>query len=184
MPWVWRNVFAFRRGAIKLHAGMMRIFAVHAIFMHMDQFDRKIIRALQLNGAQTNQELSDSVGLSPSQISRRRQQLETEGVIEGYAARLSAEKLGFGVRVFVHVALAAHSPENSRRFAELVQRTPEILEAHALTGDSDYLLKIVVRSLKDLSLLINDTLLPHESVDRVRSEIVLETLKESAALPV
>jgi DNA-binding Lrp family transcriptional regulator len=84
----------------------------------------------------------------------------------------------------VHVALAAHSPDNSRRFAELVQRTPEILEAHALTGDSDYLLKIVVRSLKDLSQLINDTLLPHESVDRVRSEIVLETLKESAALPV
>jgi DNA-binding Lrp family transcriptional regulator len=156
----------------------------YAIFMRMDQFDRKIMTALQLNGAQTNQELADTVGLSPSQISRRRQQLESEGLIEGYAARLSAEKLGFGVRVFVHVALAAHSPENSRRFAELVQRTPEILEAHALTGDSDYLLKIVVRSLKDLSRLINDTLLPHDSVDRVRSEIVLETLKESAALPV
>jgi DNA-binding Lrp family transcriptional regulator len=152
--------------------------------MRMGPFDRKIMTALQLNGAQTNQELSDSVGLSPSQISRRRQQLENDGIIEGYTARLSAEKLGFGVRVFVHVALAAHSSDNSRRFAELVQRTPEILEAHALTGDSDYLLKIVVRDLKDLSRLINDTLLPHESVDRVRSEIVLETLKESAALPV
>jgi DNA-binding Lrp family transcriptional regulator len=163
---------------------MMCKIAKYAIFMRMDQFDRKIMTALQLNGAQTNQELADTVGLSPSQISRRRQQLESEGLIEGYAARLSAEKLGFGVRVFVHVALAAHSPENSRRFAELVQRTPEILEAHALTGDSDYLLKIVVRSLKDLSRLINDTLLPHDSVDRVRSEIVLETLKESAALPV
>ncbi len=155
-----------------------------AIFMRMDPFDRKIMTALQLNGAQTNQELCDRVGLSPSQISRRRQQLESDGFIEGYAARLSAEKLGFGVRVFVHVALAAHSPDNSRRFADLVQRTPEILEAHALTGDSDYLLKIVVRSLKDLSRLINETLLPHDSVDRVRSEIVLETLKESAALPV
>ena len=152
--------------------------------MRMDQFDRKIMTELQLNGAQTNQELSETVGLSPSQISRRRQQLESEGFIEGYAARLSAEKLGFGVRAFVHVALAAHSPDNSRRFAELVQRTPEILEAHALTGDSDYLLKIVVRNLKDLSSLINEMLLPHESVDRVRSEIVLETLKESAALPV
>ena len=149
----------------------------------MDDFDRKIAASLQMKGAQTNQELSDAVGLSPSQISRRRQHLEAEGIITGYEARLSPAKLGFGVRVFVHVTLAKHSPHNSRRFADLVQRTPEILEAHALTGDADYLLKIVVRSLRELSLLINEILLPHESVDRVRSEIVLETLKESAALP-
>jgi DNA-binding Lrp family transcriptional regulator len=149
----------------------------------MDDFDRKLAASLQVKGAQTNQELADAVGLSPSQISRRRQQLEADGIITGYEARLSPGKLGFGVRVFVHVTLAKHSPNNSRRFADLVQRTPEILEAHALTGDADYLLKIVVRSLRDLSLLINETLLPHESVDRVRSEIVLETLKESAALP-
>jgi DNA-binding Lrp family transcriptional regulator len=153
------------------------------LYNGMDPFDRKIIATLQLNGAQTNQELADHVGLSASQISRRRQQLENDGVITGYVACLSAEHLGFGVRVFVHVTLASHSPENSRRFAELVKRTPEILEAHALTGDSDYLLKVVVKSLKDLSVLINQVLLPHESVDRVRSEIVLETLKESAALP-
>jgi DNA-binding Lrp family transcriptional regulator len=149
----------------------------------MDQFDRKIITALQRHGAQTNQELSDAVGLSPSQVSRRRQQLEADGVIEGYVARLSAHKLGFGVRVFVHITLAAHSPSNSRLFAELVERTPQIQEAHALTGDSDYLLKVVVGSLKELSALINETLLPHDSVDRVRSEIVLETLKETTALP-
>lgn len=149
----------------------------------MDDFDRKLLASLQRKGAQTNQELADNVGLSPSQISRRRQQLEADGVIVGYEARLSPDKLGFGIRVFVHVKLAAHSPHNSRRFADLVQRTPEILEAHALTGDSDYMLKILVKNLKDLSLLINETLLPHETVDRVRSEIVLETLKESMALP-
>ncbi len=149
----------------------------------MDDFDRKLLRALQERGAQTNQELSEAVGLSPSQISRRRQQLEADGLITGYAARLDAEKLGFGVRVFIHVSLAAHSPDNSRRFADLVGRTPEIQEAHALTGESDYLLKVAVRSLKDLSALVNDVLLPHDSVDRVRSEIVLETLKESQALP-
>jgi DNA-binding Lrp family transcriptional regulator len=149
----------------------------------MDNFDQRLLAAVQENGARTNQELADIVGLSASQISRRRQQLEQDGVIAGYAALLDAEKLGFGVRVFVHVALAAHSPDNSRRFADLVGRTPEIQEAHALTGESDYLLKVAVRSLKDLSALVNDVLLPHESVDRVRSEIVLETLKESQALP-
>ncbi|MGL5113785.1 MAG: Lrp/AsnC family transcriptional regulator [Beijerinckiaceae bacterium] len=149
----------------------------------MDIFDRRLLAALQADGGLTNQQLAEKVGLSASQVSRRRQQLETDGLIEGYVARLSAEKLGLGVRVFVHVSLANHSPENSRRFAELVARTPEIQEAHALTGEADYLLKIAVRSLKDLASLVNDVLLPHESVDRVRSEIVLETLKESIALP-
>jgi DNA-binding Lrp family transcriptional regulator len=149
----------------------------------MDALDRRLLAALQDNGARTNQELSEAVSLSPSQVSRRRQQLEADGLIMGYAARLDAEKLGFGVRVFIHVSLAAHSPDNSRRFADLVSRTPEIQEAHALTGESDYLLKVAVRSLKDLSALVNDVLLPHDSVDRVRSEIVLETLKESQALP-
>ncbi len=152
--------------------------------LRMDSFDRRLLAAVQENGARTNQELADAVGLSASQISRRRQQLEQDGVIAGYAARLDAEKLGFGVRVFIHIALAAHSPDNSRRFADLVRRTPEIMEAHALTGESDYLLKVAVRSLKELSDLVNEVLLPHESVDRVRSEIVLETLKESQALPI
>ncbi len=149
----------------------------------MDAFNRKLLAAIQADGARTNQELADQVGLSASQISRRRQQLEADGLIEGYAARLSAARLGFGVRAFVHVTLARHSPDNSRRFAELVARTPEVQEAHALTGEADYLLKVTVRGLADLSALINAVLLPHESVDRVRSEIVLETLKETAALP-
>jgi DNA-binding Lrp family transcriptional regulator len=149
----------------------------------MDAFDRKLLAAIQADGARTNQELAEQVGLSASQISRRRQQLEAEGLIGGYAARLSAARLGFGVRAFVHVTLARHSPDNSRRFAELVARTPEVQEAHALTGEADYLLKVTVRSLGDLAALINAVLLPHESVDRVRSEIVLETLKETAALP-
>jgi DNA-binding Lrp family transcriptional regulator len=155
----------------------------YAYFVQMDSFDRKLLSALQDNGAQTNQELADTVGLSPSQISRRRQHLETLGVITGYTARLSPESLGFSVRAFIHVSLATHSPQNSRYFADLVARTPEILETHALTGESDYLLKVVVENLRELSRLINDTLLPHESVDRVRSEIVLETLKETVSLP-
>jgi DNA-binding Lrp family transcriptional regulator len=150
----------------------------------MDDFDRRLLAAIQADGASTNQELAERVGLSASQVSRRRQALEAEGVIAGYAARLSAERLGFSVRAFVHVSLARHSPDNSRRFADLVSRTPEIQEAHALTGEADYLLKVAVRGLQELAALINDRLLPHGSVDRVRSEIVLETLKETAALPV
>jgi DNA-binding Lrp family transcriptional regulator len=149
----------------------------------LDATDWRLLGALQNNAALTNAELADAVGISASQVSRRRARLETDGIITGYQARLSAPLLGLGVTVFIHLALARHSPENARRLLELVQRTPEILEAHALTGPSDYLLKVVVGSLKDLAALINDVLLPHESVDRVRSEIVLETLKDASPLP-
>jgi DNA-binding Lrp family transcriptional regulator len=149
----------------------------------LDPADLRILSLLQGDGAMTNQQLADAAALSASQVSRRRQALEEAGLIAGYRAIMDREKLGFGVTVYVHVALDSHSPDNSRRFADLVRRTAEIQEAHALTGEADYLLKVVVRDLKDLARLVNAVLLPHESVDRVRSEIVLETLKETAALP-
>ncbi len=84
---------------------------------------------------------------------------------------------------FVHVTLAAHSPDNARRFAELVEMCRISLRRHAVTGAADYLLKVAVRSLDDLAALLNDVLLPHPSVERVRSEIALETLKRTTALP-
>jgi DNA-binding Lrp family transcriptional regulator len=149
----------------------------------LEAADLRLLVLLQADGALTNQQLADAAGLSASQVSRRRQALEEANVIAGYRALLDRERLGFGVTVFVHVALDSHSPDNSRRFADLVRRTAEIQEAHALTGEADYLLKVVVHDLKDLARLVNAVLLPHESVDRVRSEIVLETLKETAALP-
>jgi DNA-binding Lrp family transcriptional regulator len=145
--------------------------------------DLRLLLLLQENGALTNQQLADAAALSASQVSRRRQALEEAGVIAGYRALIDRERLGFGVTVYVNVSLHSHSPDNSRRFADLVRRTPEVQEAHALTGEADYLLKVVARDLKDLARLVNAVLLPHESVDRVRSEIVLETLKETAALP-
>ncbi len=151
--------------------------------MQFDAFDLRLLGALQANGALTNQELAGMVGLSASQISRRRAALEQTGVIKGYAAELAAEKLGIGVMAYVNVTLATHSPDNSRMFGGLIARIPEILAAHAVTGSADYLLKVAVRTLVDLSSLLNDVLLPHPSVERVRSEIVLETLKDTSALP-
>ncbi len=148
-----------------------------------DDFDLRLLDALQHDGALTNAELAERIGLSPSQASRRRQRLEERGDIRGYHAMLDARRLGFGVTVFIRVTLATHSPHNSRRFRDLVSLTPAIREAHTLTGDADYLLKVSVHGLADLSTLVNDVLLPHESVERVRSEIVLETLKETGVLP-
>lgn len=149
----------------------------------VDAFDLRLLEALQADGARTNQQLADIVRLSPSQVSRRRQRLEEEGLIRRYRAVLDGPRLGFGVTVYIFVSLATHSGLNAKRFADLVRMMPEVQEAHAMTGDADYLLKLVVRDLKGLSVLVNEVLLPHESVARVRSSIVLETLKDEPRLP-
>jgi len=79
--------------------------------------------------------------------------------------------------------MASHSPDNASSLSKLVMERPEILEAYALTGDADYVIKVVVASLKDLAHLVNEVLLPHEAIARVRSEVVLDTLKQVVALP-
>ena len=150
----------------------------------MDLFDRRILSALQGDARLTNQELADTVGLSASQCSRRRSALEQRGVITGYHAALSPEALGLQVAAFVQVTLAAHSPDNSRSFHDLIAQLPEVQEAYALTGEADYQIKLVATDLKTLSTILNDVLLAHASVARVRSSIVLDRLKQGFLLPV
>lgn len=151
--------------------------------IEVDSFDLKMLAALQSDGRLTNQQLADAVGLSASQCSRRRMRLEDEKVISGYHADLAAEALGFSVVAFIQVTLATHSPDNAKKFRALVQRVDEIQEAYSLTGDADYVLKAILRDLKDLSNLVNDVLMPHQSVAHVRSSIVLDRLKETSKLP-
>ena len=150
---------------------------------HIDGFDRKILALLQADARLTNNDLSEKVNLSPSQCSRRRARLEAEGYIGGYRAVLSRERLGFGLVNVITVTLATHNRDNAVRFAQLVRRLPEVQEAHALTGDMDYILKVVTRDLKALSEFVNGVLLPHDSVQHVKTAIVLDTLKEENALP-
>src|ERR1700748_3548310 len=148
-----------------------------------DAFDLRILAALQEDGRLTNQQLAEIVGLSASQCSRRRMRLEEEKVIAGYHADLAGEALGFNLIAFINITLATHSPDNSKKFRELVNRVDEIQEAYSLTGDADYVLKAVLRDLKGLSDIVNNVLMPHPSVAHVRSSIVLDRLKESPGLP-
>jgi DNA-binding Lrp family transcriptional regulator len=149
----------------------------------IDQFDRKILALLQADARLTNNDLSERVNLSPSQCSRRRQRLEEEGLIRSYCAVLDRDRLGFPLVNIISVTLATHNRDNARRFAELLARLPEVLEAHALTGEMDYFVKVVTPDLKSLADFVNDVLLPHESVQHVKTSIVLQTLKETTALP-
>jgi DNA-binding Lrp family transcriptional regulator len=149
----------------------------------IDAFDLKLLDALQSDGSLTNGQLADRIGLSPSQCSRRRTALEAAGIVEGYRADLSATALGLDVLVFVEVTLATHSPDNSEKFRNLIDRLEEVQEAYAVTGASDYLVKIVVPNLKVLASILNEVFLPHESVAHVRSSIVLDRLKQTSRLP-
>lgn len=149
----------------------------------IDGFDRKILALLQDDARFTNNDLSQRVNLSASQCSRRRQRLEEEGFIRGYRAVLDRDRLGFPLVNVITVTLATHNRDNAQRFADLLSRLPEVQEAHALTGEMDYILKVVTPDLKSLAAFVNDVLLPHESVQHVKTAIVLETLKETASLP-
>jgi len=149
----------------------------------LDGFDRKILAELQRNGRLSSNELSDRIGLSPSQCSRRRARLESDGFICSYSANVNRMELGLSIIVMISVTLATHNRDNARQFKSLIFDLPEVLEAYALTGEMDYSLKVVTTDLEDLSRFVNDVLLPHESVQHVKTAIVLETLKESRELP-
>ena len=156
------------------------------LIMHdpcMDPFDLRLLAALQRDGRLTNNELAERVGLSASQCSRRRQQLETDGTIRAYHAEIEPAAIGLHVHAFVQVTLATHSPDNARRFQRLVEGLDEVLEAFAVTGEADYLIRLVVPDLPALARILNEVFLPHESVAHVRSSIGLTCLKDSRILP-
>lgn len=148
----------------------------------MDRFDLKILEALQQEGRLTHNDLAEIVGLSPSQCSRRRVALEADGIIASYHAAISAEAVGLDVLVFIHVTLATHSPDNARRFQSLIDGLDEVQECYSMTGEADYIVKILLPSLKALSNLLNDVFLPHPSVAHLRSSVVLDRLKQTSRL--
>lgn len=150
----------------------------------LDPSDRKILICLQEDGRLTNNELSERINLSPSQCSRRRTRLEEEGYIRGYRAEIDWEKLGLGIVNIISVTLATHNRDNAQRFSELISNLPQVMEAHALTGEMDYFIKVVTPDLRGLSTFVNEILLPHESVQHVKTAIVLDTLKEDGRLPI
>lgn len=153
--------------------------------MILDSFDVAILVALQKDGAMTNAALSETINLSASQCSRRRAALEQAGVIEGYTARLSAARLGYGMRAIVRVNLSSHGQSKDSDFARFVTRYPQIRSAFSVSGDADYILDVRVRDLDAFADFLHLHLLPNPQVSQVRSEIVLRTLKdEGGVLPV
>lgn len=152
--------------------------------MELDGFDVALLAALQRDGSLTNAALAEVVNLSASQCSRRRAALEQAGVIEGYAARLSAAKLGYGLRAIIRVNLSSHGQGKEDDFARFVASHLQIRSAFSVSGDADYVLDIRARDLDAFADFIHRHLLPHPQVAQVRSEIVLKTLKDEREVAV
>lgn len=149
----------------------------------LDAIDSRLLAEVQKNALLTAEALGEVLNLSPSQAGRRRQRLEADGYILGYAARVDPAKAGLSVQAFVQVQMASHSPEGARSFASLIGTRPEVISAWTLTGEADYLLRVYCTDLPALNRLIHQVLLPHPAVARVHSQIVMDQFKPDAPLP-
>jgi len=152
--------------------------------MNLDEIDRALLRALQEDARRSNVELARLVDLSATGLQKRLRRLEEAGVIVGYAARLDREALGYDMLCFAQVTLQRHEPDAVDNFRREVQAMPEVLECHHLTGEFDYLLKVVVRNRKHLERFILNTLTPVRGMDKIRTSLVLSEIKSAAALPI
>ncbi|MCK9489409.1 MAG: Lrp/AsnC family transcriptional regulator [Xanthomonadales bacterium] len=151
--------------------------------IELDRTDLGILDQLQRNGRIANAELAERVNLSASACLRRVQRLERAGVITGYRARLDAAALGLGLAAFVRVQLEKHGTASIERFAAAVRGWDEVVACHALTGDMDYLLHVVVADLDHFQRFLLDRLLNAAGVADVNSSFVLRTVKAPGGLP-
>ena len=156
--------------------------------LELAAIDRRILRALQADGRLTYDVLAGQVSLSPSATLRRVKRLEESGVIKGYVAIVPPERVGLGLTAYLNVRLEKHSEVHKRNpmdlFRASVQAWPEVVECAALTGEMDYLLRVVVQDMAHYSRFIMDTLLKHPSVEDCKTSFVLDRVKNTTAVPV
>lgn len=143
----------------------------------LDLIDRKILSALQLNGRQTINELADKVGLSPSPCWTRVKRMEADGTIQGYAAVVDQAALGLRDIVFIEVTLEKHDEKVLERFGRVLASIPQVIEAHLVTGDYDYLVKVAVADTADYERFLREQLYRIEGIRHSRSTFSLLALK-------
>ena len=149
----------------------------------LDAIDRRILTELQVNARVSNAELAEAVGLSPSPCLRRVRALERAGVIKGYAALLEAAAVGLPISVFVQVTLERQIERALEAFETAILDRPEVMECYLMTGDADYLLRIVVSDLTAYERFLKEHLTRVSGVASIKSSFALNQVKYSTALP-
>jgi Lrp/AsnC family transcriptional regulator, leucine-responsive regulatory protein len=150
----------------------------------LDLIDHKLLEILQSNGKITNAQLSKEIGLSPAPTLERVKKLENTGIIESYHAQIDREKVGLGVMTFVQVTLSGHRKSITEAFVKTIEKVPEIIECHHVTGSCDFLLKVIARDITSYQTLIMETINEIEVVASTQTMVILSTFKNSKVLPI
>lgn len=152
--------------------------------IHLDRTDRRILDELQKDGAISNLDLADKVGLSPSPCSRRVKALQESGIIQKTVAVLDQKALGLDMVAMISISMDRHTPERFENFERLVSNFPEVLECYLITGSaSDYLLKVIVKDMEGYQQFLLGKLTRIEGVSGVHSSFVMRKVVDSSRLP-
>ena len=149
----------------------------------LDKVDKSMLRALQADGRLSNVELARKISLSPPAAHARLRRLEKDGYIRQYTAVVDREKAGYDLLCFIHISLQMHQVTQVEKFREATRKMPEVLECHHITGEYDYLLKVVLKNRKDLERFVVDKLTPIPGVARIHTSLVFTEVKSTMALP-
>ena len=150
----------------------------------LDKFDRGILKALQRNGRIAKSTLATQVNLSESACLRRVRTLEESGLIEGYVALINQEHAGCPVNVFVNITLERQDQTDLHSFEEAVRKLPEVMECYLMTGDYDYLLRVVASDTADFERIHSKVLTRLPGVSRVHSSFALRAVQKARELPI
>ena len=151
--------------------------------MQLDDIDLRILQALQTDGALSNVALARLVHLSPSPCLARVKALEAAGIINRYVALVNAAKLGLGLNVFINISLKTQSKQALADFEQRIAEQDEVMECYLMTGDSDYLIRVVVADMGALEKFILERLTPIPGVEKIRSSFALKQVRYKTALP-
>jgi DNA-binding Lrp family transcriptional regulator len=151
--------------------------------IQLDEIDYKILSTLQEEARISNVDLADKVGLSPAPCLRRVQGLEKRGVIRKYVTLLDPQAVDRGVAVFVQISLDLQVEGRLEAFEQAIMRRPEVVECYLMTGDADYLLRVVVPDVAAYERFLKDSLTRVEGVAGIKSSFALRQVKYSTALP-
>ena len=149
----------------------------------VDDIDKKILDVLQENGRITNLHLSNLIGLSPAPTLERVRKLEKAKVLKSYHALVDATKLGYDLNVIIQVTLSRQIDNAMQKFTSEIQKIDEIIECVQVTGDYDYLLRVIVKDVRGLDELINHKLSKIEVIGQLKSNVILSTIKSSKKIP-
>ena len=148
-----------------------------------DHIDKKILMLLQENGRITTKEMAAQLGMSSTPVFERTKKLEKAGIISHYAAIINPEKLGKKLYAFAHISLKDHSKVLVEQFSKQISEIPEVLECHYVTGDSDFILKIILKDMEKYREFMMDSIFNMHNIAKVETYLSLSVSKSSTTIP-